>query len=123
MSCARRDRSYVEVTKVSKNDVADNQFYDLTTEKNHNYLCGTNRYVFIHNTVFHVYTRERVSSAEACKRLVRTILSNYRLPYISITPTFSVCPIHGRIEGEHEFCPKCDQELIRRHAQEVDTNL
>ena len=73
--------------------------------------------------VFHVYTRERVSSAEACKRLVRTILSNYRLPYISITPTFSVCPIHGRIEGEHEFCPKCDQELIRRHAQEVDTNL
>ena len=74
-------------------------------------------------TVFHVYTRERVSSAEVCKRLVRTILSNYRLPYISITPTFSVCPIHGRIEGEHEFCPKCDEELIRRHAEEVDPNL
>lgn len=112
------------VTGTSKVDVEDNQFYDLTTEKNHNYLCGNHGCrVFIHNTVFHVYTRERVSSAEACKRLVKAILSNYRLPYISITPTFSVCPIHGRIEGEHEFCPKCDQELIRKHAQEVDTNL
>lgn len=112
------------VTGTSKVDVEDNQFYDLTTEKNHNYLCGnSNGRVFIHNTVFHVYTRERVSSAEACKRLVKAILSNYRLPYISITPTFSVCPIHGRIEGEHEFCPKCDQEVIRKHAQEVDTNL
>ena len=112
------------VTSTSKVDVEDNQFYDLTTENNHNYLCGNHGCgVFIHNTVFHVYTRERVSSAEACKRLVKTILSNYRLPYISITPTFSVCPIHGRIEGEHEFCPKCDQEVIRKHAQEVDTNL
>lgn len=79
--------------------------------------------LFSRGTVFHVYTRERVSSAESCKRLVKAILSNYRLPYISITPTFSVCPIHGRIEGEHEFCPKCDEELIRRHADEVDTNL
>lgn len=112
------------VEDTSKVDVEDNQFYDLTTERNHNYLCGNNGgKVFVHNTVFHVYTRERVSSAESCKRLVRTILSNYRLPYISITPTFSVCPIHGRIEGEHEFCPKCDEELIKRHAEEVDPNL
>ena len=112
------------VEDTSKVDVEDNQFYDLTTEKNHNYLCGNHgQAVFVHNTVFHVYTRERVSSAESCKRLVKAILSNYRLPYISITPTFSVCPIHGRIEGEHEFCPKCDQEVIRNHAEEVDTNL
>lgn len=74
-------------------------------------------------TVLHLYMRERVSSADACKRLVRSVLSNYRLPYISITPTFSVCPKHGRLEGEHEFCPKCDQEIINRHAQEVDPNL
>ena len=74
-------------------------------------------------TVLHLYMRERVSSSEACKHLVKSVLTNYRLPYISITPTFSVCPIHGRLEGEQEFCPKCDAELIRKHAQEVDPNL
>lgn len=74
-------------------------------------------------TVMHLYMRERISSAEACKNLVRAVLSNYRLPYISITPTFSICPKHGRLEGEHEYCPICDQEIINRHAKEVDTNL
>ena len=57
---------------------------------------------------------ERVSSAEACKKLVRRSLENFRLPYITITPTFSVCPIHGYLAGEHEFCPKCDEELVER---------
>ena len=119
----RGDRPYTLVTNTTKVDVEDNTFYDLTTEKNHNYLCGTNRYVFIHNTVMHLYMRERISSAEACKNLVRSVLSNYRLPYISITPTFSICPKHGRLEGEQEYCPICDQEIINKHAKEVDTNL
>lgn len=74
-------------------------------------------------TVLHLYMRERVSSADACKRLVRSVLSNYRLPYISITPTFSICPKHGRLEGEQEYCPLCDAEIINKHAKEVDTNL
>lgn len=113
------------IQRVTKTDVEDNQFYDLTTKNNHNYCCGRSeeQMVFIHNTVLHVYMRERLSTPDACRRLVKTILSNYRLPYISITPTFSICPIHGRLEGEQEFCPYCDQEIIKQHAEEVDPNL
>ncbi len=63
-------------------------------------------------TVLHLYMGERISSSEACKNLVRRSLERFRLPYITITPTFSVCPKHGYLNGEHEFCPKCDEELI-----------
>lgn len=62
-------------------------------------------------TVLHCYMNERVSSGEACRNLVRSVLSNFRLPYITITPTFSICPKHGYLQGEHDFCPKCDAEL------------
>ena len=71
-------------------------------------------------TVLHLYMGERISSTEACKRLVKRSLENFRLPYLTITPTFSICPVHGYIEGEHEFCPKCDEELIRRKQQEMN---
>jgi ribonucleoside-triphosphate reductase len=57
---------------------------------------------------------ERVSSSESCKKLVRRALEGYRIPYITITPTFSICPTHGYLPGEHEFCTKCDQELINQ---------
>jgi ribonucleoside-triphosphate reductase len=73
-------------------------------------------------TVLHLYMGERIASPEACARLVRRALENYRLPYITITPTFSICPLHGYLSGEHEFCPKCDQELLARHQQEAMTN-
>ena len=63
-------------------------------------------------TVLHLYMGERISSAEACKKLVKRSLENFRLPYITITPTFSVCPVHGYLAGEFQFCPKCDEELI-----------
>ncbi len=65
-------------------------------------------------TVLHLYMSEKISSGEACKKLVKTVLSNYRLPYITVTPTFSVCPIHGYIAGEHEYCPKCDAEIEKK---------
>jgi len=67
-------------------------------------------------TVLHLYMQERVSSTEACRKLVKNVISNFRLPYITVTPLFSVCPKHGYIAGEHEYCPKCDEELI--HEQE-----
>jgi len=63
-------------------------------------------------TVLHLYMKEKISSAEACRNLVKKVISNYRLPYITVTPLFSVCPKHGYIEGEHEYCPKCDEELL-----------
>ena len=65
-------------------------------------------------TVLHLYLPEQVSSVEACKRLVRRALSNFGLPYITVTPTFSICPTHGYLPGEHEFCPRCDEELLAR---------
>jgi ribonucleoside-triphosphate reductase len=58
-------------------------------------------------TVLHLYMNERMSSAEACKRLVRRALTNFHLPYITITPTFSICPVHGYLAGEHLTCEKC----------------
>lgn len=71
-------------------------------------------------TVLHLYMSERISSAEACKALVRRVLENYRLPYISITPVYSICPKHGYISGEHKYCPKCDQELIAQKRKELE---
>ncbi len=63
-------------------------------------------------TVLHLYMRERISSPEACRNLVKKVITNFRLPYITVTPLFSVCPKHGYIPGEHEYCPKCDEELL-----------
>jgi ribonucleoside-triphosphate reductase len=63
-------------------------------------------------TVLHLYMSERLSSAEACKELVRRSLERFGLPYITVTPTFSICPKHGYLEGEHPYCPKCDEEKL-----------
>ena len=65
-------------------------------------------------TVLHLYMSEHISSAEACRKLVRRSLERFRLPYITITPTFSICPKHGYLAGEHEFCPTCDEEALSR---------
>jgi ribonucleoside-triphosphate reductase len=64
-------------------------------------------------TVLHLYMQEKVSSTEACRKLVKNVISNFKLPYITVTPLFSVCPKHGYITGEHEYCPKCDEELLQ----------
>ncbi len=69
-------------------------------------------------TVLHLYMNERVSSVEACKQLVKRSLSRFHLPYITVTPTFSICPHHGYLSGEHEFCPRCDEELIIKLQQQ-----
>jgi ribonucleoside-triphosphate reductase len=59
-------------------------------------------------TVFHVYMGERIMNHNATKTLVKTIASNYKLPYFTITPTFSVCPNCGYVSGEHHNCPTCN---------------
>lgn len=71
-------------------------------------------------TVLHLYMNEAVSSPEACRDLVRRALTNFRLPYITITPTFSICPKHGYLSGRHDFCPKCDAELIARKRRALE---
>lgn len=62
-------------------------------------------------TVLHLYMWERLSDAKSCKMLVKKVIENYQLPYITISPVFSICPKHGYIVWEHDFCPKCDKEL------------
>lgn len=63
-------------------------------------------------TVLHLYMGERLSSAEGCRIFVKKTVENFRLPYITVTPLFSVCKKHGYISGEHEFCPHCDDEIV-----------
>ncbi len=63
-------------------------------------------------TVLHLYMNQQISSGEVCKKLVRRVLERFRLPYITITPTFSICPKHGYLVGEHKFCPHCDEVLL-----------
>lgn len=67
-------------------------------------------------TVLHLYLNERVSSGVACMKLVRRALEQYRLPYITVTPTFSICPKHGYLAGHHAFCPVCDAEILAQKA-------
>lgn len=63
-------------------------------------------------TVLHLYMREKISSPQACRNLVKKVLTHFKLPYITVTPVFSVCPKHGYMSGEHEYCPKCDEILL-----------
>lgn len=66
-------------------------------------------------TVLHLYMREKLENEVVCKKLVKKVADNYRLPYFTITPIFSVCPKHGYLAGEHEFCPTCDEELLQKN--------
>ncbi len=63
-------------------------------------------------TVIHVFVGESMPTIESTKRLVRKISENFRLPYYTLTPTFSICPKHGYLAGRHEYCPKCDADLM-----------
>jgi len=69
-------------------------------------------------TVLHLYMGERISSVEACKKIVKRALTHFKLPYITITPTFSICPKHGYLKGEHEYCPTCDAVLGEQLQQQ-----
>ncbi|MDR1168815.1 MAG: ribonucleoside triphosphate reductase [Heliobacteriaceae bacterium] len=61
-------------------------------------------------TVLHIFAGERISSGGTMKNLVKKVCSNYRLPYFTFSPTFSTCPSHGYVEGEHFTCPECGEE-------------
>ena len=61
-------------------------------------------------TVLHIFVGERIEDVEAVKNLIRKICENYRLPYFTITPTFSICPSHGYLAGEYKLCPKCGKK-------------
>lgn len=63
-------------------------------------------------TVFHTFTGEEIKDWRACRELVKTVFTNYRIPYLTISPTYSVCKRHGYLPGEQYECPKCRAERI-----------
>lgn len=74
-------------------------------------------------TVFHMYMSEAISSPEACRDIVRKVLTNFKMPYITVTPLFSVCEKHGYLKGRHDFCPLCDAELLEKARKEEQPQL
>ncbi|MFZ1705279.1 MAG: ribonucleoside triphosphate reductase [Saprospiraceae bacterium] len=74
-------------------------------------------------TVLHLYMSEKIKSAESCRNFLHKVMTNFRLPYVTVTPVFSVCPVHGYLNGEHEYCPKCDDEILlnkENHKNEIN---
>ena len=63
-------------------------------------------------TVFHTFLGEAIDDPNMAKLVVKKICSSYSIPYVSLTPTFSVCPKHGYLSGEHKYCPKCDEIIL-----------
>ncbi len=74
-------------------------------------------------TVLHLYLSQPLSSVTACRNIVRRALTQFRVPYITITPTFSICPTHGYLAGEHQFCPQCDTERLAQKRAALKSNL
>lgn len=72
-------------------------------------------------TVLHGFIGEKINADQA-KSMVKKVLSNYHLPYFTISPTFSICPEHGYIAGEHEYCPKCDERIEIEKEQQCCIN-
>lgn len=96
---AKLEPYYTNSTQLPVNYTSDVfEALDLQDELQTKYTGGT---------VIHGFLGERLSSGEEAKMLVKKVMENYHLPYFSVTPTFSVCPIHGYISGEHFKCPKC----------------
>lgn len=73
-------------------------------------LQDTLQSLYTGGTVQHLYLGERIDDIEVAKNLIQKIFTQYRMPYISITPTFSICPEHGYVAGEHFKCPSCGAE-------------
>jgi ribonucleoside-triphosphate reductase len=72
-------------------------------------------------TVLHIFLGESIDDIGTCKKLVRKVAENYKLPYFTITPTFSICPVHGYIRGEHHVCPEAREEDGREEFEIEDS--
>jgi ribonucleoside-triphosphate reductase len=104
------DAPYYTNSSQLPSDYTDDPFEALELQDNLQTL-------YTGGTVLHLYMSEKLTSADAAKNLVKKAISNFRLPYISITPVFSVCPKHGYISGEFEYCPYCDEELVNEYIK------
>ena len=121
---AKKDKElYPEIIVANEDDWRDHQAAHYYTNSSH-LPVGFTRDIFqaldlqdnlqikyTGGTVLHGFLGERLDSGETAKKLVKKIVENYHLPYFTLTPTFSICPKHGYLSGEHHYCPKCDQEI------------
>ena len=69
-------------------------------------------------TVFHGFVGEKITDIEACKKLVKRVAYTYKIPYFTVTPTFSICPTNGYIAGEHNECPY--EEIVTKGGEKND---
>lgn len=122
-SMARKDKElYPEIIVANEDDVVNSKiapYYTNSTQLPVGYtedifealeLQDDLQSKYTGGTVFHGFLGEKLNSGAEAKALVKKICENYKLPYITLTPTFSVCPLHGYIAGEHFECPECGQE-------------
>ena len=72
-------------------------------------------------TVFHTFTGEQITDPQSIGNLIKTIFTNYKIPYITISPVYSVCPIHGYLSGTHFECPKCKEEKQKELLQKLQS--
>ena len=95
---------------------SDNSYYTNSTQLPVNYtddlfealrLQDPLQSRYTGGTVFHAFLGEKVSDWRVVPSLIQKVFSNFTLPYFSLTPTFSICPVHGYLPGEHFTCPKC----------------
>lgn len=70
-------------------------------------------------TVFHTFVGEQIKDWKNCQNLVRTVFANYKIPYLTISPVYSICPIHGYLSGEHFECPKCKAEKEKELKEKI----
>jgi ribonucleoside-triphosphate reductase len=113
---------------ISASLVKDTPFYTNSSQLPVNYtndifenldLQDSMQAKYTGGTVLHMFVGEKIKNTEALKTFIKTVCENYKLPYFSITPTFSICPKCGYIEGEHSECPKCKNESI----EEIDKQI
>ncbi len=117
---AKIDRDkYPEIRVANRDGSSDSPFYTNSTQLPVDYTDDVFEMLdkqdelqsrYTGGTVLHLFAGERITNPETVKKLVQKICHNYRLPYFTITPTFSICQNHGYITGEHERCPICDTE-------------
>ncbi|MCA6072036.1 MAG: ribonucleoside triphosphate reductase [Endomicrobium sp.] len=113
---------------ISASETSDTPFYTNSSQLPVNYtddifenldLQDAMQSKYTGGTVLHMFMGERIKDTDALKTFIKTVCENYSLPYFSITPTFSVCPKCGYIEGEHAECPKCKNEKV----EEIDSQI
>ena len=76
--------------------------------------------VLSHNTVFHSFLGQQIEDPEATKNFIRKVFENSKIPYLTISPVYSICPIHGYLTGKQERCPKCREEQIKAYKKKLN---